>query len=244
MRVIALLLTLLPFSALAGEINVFAAASLTDAMLDVALLYERTSTDRVIFNFGASSMLARQIVEGAPADVFISADEEKMNAIHARGLIVGNSRVSLLSNVLVIVVPADRPSITPRDLARVSSLALADPRSVPAGIYAETWLRRIGLWDSVRSKVIPTDNVRSALAAVQAGNAAAAIVYKTDVLRARGVRVVHTVTGKDRPAISYPFAVLRDAPNRAAAAKFLAFLRSKPALDLFRRHGFEVIARR
>ena len=240
----ALVLMLAIATSANAEVNVYAAASLTDVLTEVAVVYERSSRDRIVFNFGGSSMLARQIQEGAPADVFISADEEKMNALQRRGLIDHTTRVSHLSNSLVLVVPKGAAALTPQQLAtnRVRYLVLADPRSVPAGIYAETWLRRVGLWNEVKPKVIPTENVRAALAAVEAGNADAAIVYKTDAMRSRDVRVVHTVNGNDRPTISYPFAAVRSGGNHAAARQFLTFLGSKPALEIFRRHGFDIIS--
>jgi len=229
-----------PHAAAAAEVRVFAAASLTDALRDAAAVHERQTGDRVVFNFAASSTLARQIEAGAPADLFLSADEEKMDALAHAGLIVASTRVSVLSNTLVIVVPKDRgmnlPS--PRALVNVKTLALAEPSRVPAGIYARRYLVAQGLWDRVAAKVIPVENVRAALAAVESGNADAAIVYRTDALISHDVRVACEIPRASGPRISYPFALLRDAEEPAAARRLLAFLRSKTARAIFARYGF------
>jgi len=211
----------------AAEVRVFAAASLTDALQEIAAGYEKQTGDRVLFNFAASSTLARQIELGAPADVFLSADEAKMDALQKRGLVDVRTRASVLSNTLVIVGDGIR---SPRDLVG-KKLALAEPSTVPAGIYAKSWLVKIGLWARVAPNVIPTDNVRAALAAVESGNVDAAIVYRTDTKRP-------TFVIRDGPSISYPFAVLTNAEQPRAARRFLGYARSAAALRVFRKHGF------
>ena len=218
----------------AEEVRVLAAASLSDALQEVARTYERSTRDRIVLNLGASSTLARQIEQGAPADLFLSADEAKVDMLAKRGLIA--QRVSILSNSLVIVVPSDRPN---RGLLQAKSIALAEPNSVPAGIYAKQYLVAAGLWDRVAAKIIPTENVRAALAAVEAGNADAAIVYKTDVRIAKRVRVAEAV--RNGPPISYPFALLRDAESPEAARRFFAYLQSPEARAIFVKHGFVVL---
>lgn len=227
MRFIVLLLFFsLPLSA--AEVRVFAAASLTDVLQEIATSYERRGGDAIVFNFGASSVLARQIEQEAPADLFFSADEAKMNSLEKQGLIVRETRVSFLSNTLVVFGEGIR---APRDLVG-KKLALAEPSTVPAGIYARQWLTRIGLWTAVAANVIPTENVRAALAAVRAGNADAAIVYRTDV----GSGAFFPIA--NGPAISYPAAVLKHAEQPSAARRFLAFLQSAEGRRVFRRRGF------
>ena len=242
-RCVVFLALILTIPLHAAEVRVFAAASLTDALTEIARDYEKRSGDKVIFNFGASSILARQIEAGAPADLFLSADEEKMNALARRKLIDPRTRVSVLSNKLVIVVPrSGGKNITdPRQLAqpRIRSIALAEPSTVPAGIYAKKYLQALGIWSAVAKKVVPTDNVRAALAAVAAGNVDAAIVYRTDARISKDVRVVHEVT--NGPRISYPFAVTADAEQPRAARRLLAHLRSQSARDTFARYGFDVL---
>ena len=229
-------------SARGEEVVVFAAASLTDALKEMAPAYEKASGDRLVFNFGASSMLARQIREGAPADVFLSADEAQMDGLEKAGLLVPGSRRSLLSNTLVIVVAADSgPKITaPADLESVKTLALAEPKIVPAGVYAKQYLEKLGLWGALETKVIPTENVRACLAAVESGNADAGIVYRTDALISRKVRVAFDVPVEEGPRISYPVAIVRDSPHAGAAKRFAAYLVSDPARDVFVRYGFIV----
>jgi len=229
----------------ATELHVFAAASLTDALQEIGAAYEKDGGDRVLLNLGASSTLARQIQEGAPADLFLSADEAKMDGLEKRGLLLTGTRKSVLSNTLVIVVPADGglPIASPQDLAgtRVRAIALAEPQTVPAGIYAKEYLRKLKLWSKVIDRVIPTENVRGALAAVESGNVDAAIVYKTDAGISKKVRVAYEVSQSEGPKISYPFAVLKESGNPEAARRFLAYLQSKPALDVFRKYGFLIL---
>jgi molybdate transport system substrate-binding protein len=229
-RLLAILF--LTVSAHAAEVRVFAAVSLTEALEEIAGAYERQSKDDIVFSFGGSSILARQIEQGAPADLFLSADEAQMDALARKNLIA--TRSSILSNTLVVVGAKIR---TPADLVKMR-IALAEPSSVPAGVYARTWLQRIGLWDRIAPNVIPTENVRAALSAVESGNVDAAIVYKTDARIARRVRITYEVPRSQGPPISYPFALLRDAEHRAAALRFLAYLRSKAALRVFADHGF------
>src|SRR5438477_8209577 len=217
----------------AATINVFAAASLMESMKEIAAGYEKQAGDRVRFNFGASSFLARQIEEGAPADLFFSADEAKMDGLEKKGLVMTETRKSRLSNSIVIVVAVERGAAieTPKDLAteKLKRLALAEPRTVPAGIYAREYLQKENLWQAVEAKVVPTENVRAALAAVEAGNAEAGIVFKTDAATSRKVRVAYEVAASDGPAISYPMAVMREAKEPEAAKRFLKHLDSDEA---------------
>ena len=228
----------------AAEIHVFAAASLTDALREIAAVYEKTGGDKLVLNLGASSTLARQIQEGAPADLFLSADEAKMDALERRKLLLPGTRRSVLSNTLVVVVPFDSElKISgPADLAAPSirALALAEPRTVPAGIYAREYLTRKGLWSGVADRVVPTENVRAALAAVESGNVDAGIVYRTDAGISKQVRIAYEVPKAEAPDISYPFAVLAGSERKEAARRLLEYLASPPALAVFRRYGFLV----
>jgi molybdate transport system substrate-binding protein len=228
----------------AATLNVFAAASLSDSLKEIAAAYEKQSGNKVVFNFGASSLLARQIEEGAPADVFFSADEAKMDGLERKGLIVKETRKSRLSNSLVIVVASEQGvSIdNPADLAtsKVKRLALAETRTVPGGIYAKEFLQKQGLWLSVEAKVVPTENVRAALSAVEAGNAEAGIVYKTDAAISKKVKVAYEVPAKDSPAISYPVALVKESTQAVAARDFLHYLESDASDLIFMRFGFIV----
>lgn len=229
----------------AAEINVYAAASLSDVMRQIATEYEKASGDKLVFNFGASSFLARQIQEGAPADIFFSADEAKMDDLQKRGLVVPETRKRRLSNQLVIVTARDGvpPINSPADLAgpMVKRVALADPKAVPAGIYAKEYLEKLKLWSSVEPKVVPTENVRGALAAVESGNVEAGIVYKTDAAISRKVKVAYAVPPADGPKISYPMALIKDSHQPQAAAAFLKYLDSDAAAKVFEANGFIIL---
>ena len=244
-RILALLaLGLALASPAMAEIQVFAAASLTEAVEEIAAAYEKTGRDEVVLNLGSSSNLARQIQEGAPADLFLSADEARMDGLAGRGLVLGGTRRSLLSNTLVIVVPADsRLRIgSARDLADpgIRRLAIAEPSSVPAGIYAREYLQSQGLWNAVSAKVVATENVRGALAAVESGNVEAGIVYRTDAGISKRVKIAYEVPAARGPKISYSAAVMARSGRREAARKFLAYLESPDARAVFRRYGFLV----
>jgi molybdate transport system substrate-binding protein len=211
-------------------------------MNEIGRAYEKQSGDKLQFNFGASSMLARQIGEGAPADLFFSADEAKMDALEKKDLLLQGTRRSLLSNLLVIVVPADA-SAAPKsaaDLAKpeFKKLALAETETVPAGIYAREYLQKLGLWDAVKEKVVPTENVRAALAAVESGNVDAGIVYKTDSLISRKVKIAVEIPAAEGPKISYPFAVLKSSKQPDRARKFAEYLAGPMARSVFERFGF------
>jgi len=228
----------------AAEVNVFAAASLTDALEEIGAAFEKETGNRIVPNLGASSMLARQIREGAPADLFLSADEIQMDGLEKAGFILPGTRRSVLSNTLVVVVPADSPLeiASEKDLAgaNVRGLALAEPSSVPVGVYSKKFLEGAGVWGALAAKVIPTENVRATLAAVESGNVEAGIVYKTDAVISKKVRIAFEVPAARGPAISYPFAVVKGAPHEAGARAFLAYLGSPAAGAVFVRYGFLV----
>ncbi len=229
-------------TACAAEVTVFAAASLSDVLTAIAKTYEARSGDRIRFNFGASSTLARQIREGARADVFFSADEAKMDELARAGLIDPAMRLPLLSNTLVIITHTDAGEslVGPRDLLKksVRRLAIAEPQTVPAGIYAKEYLEKIGLWMALRPKIIPTENVRTTLAAVAAGNADAAVVYKTDARISKDVTVVFEIPAEEGPRIIYPIALLRSSKDVAASKAWITHLTSAEARAVFAAFGF------
>lgn len=228
----------------AADVMVFAAASLTDSIKEIASNYEAISAEHIQFNFGGSSTLARQIEEGAPADIFFSADEAKMDGLEKKGLIEPGTRQSRLGNSLVVVVAADS-SLTIRSAADLTNasmekIALADPAAVPAGVYARMWLQKSGLWEELKPKVVPTQNVRAALAAVESGDVEASVVYKTDAGISRKVKIAYAVPVNDAPDISYPMALVKDSPAPDAARKFLRYLGSPDAAKVFEKFGFSV----
>jgi len=219
---------------------VFAAASTTDALTELGAAFTERTGIPIRFAFGASSDLARQLAAGAPGDVFLSADRSRMDELERIGLVRAGSRHSLLANELAVIVAPDVPLAIeePDDLLAVHRLALADPAAVPAGIYAKAWLSKNGLWAALGPRVIPTQDVRAALAAVESGAAEAAIVYRTDLAIARRARHAFTVPRALGPPIVYPAAALSGSRHPVAAAEFVAFLASEEAGAVFARHGF------
>jgi molybdate transport system substrate-binding protein len=222
-------------------VTVAAAISLTDVLTAAAATYPSTD-GHVRFNFGASNVLARQIVAGAPVEIFISADEAQMDVVAKAGLVVDGSRVDLLQNQLAIVVPDDRP----RTLTSVRELldpafkriAIGDPEGVPAGVYAKQYLEREGIWTQILPRIVPMASVRAALAAVESGAADAGIVYRTDARQTTRATTAWLVPVDRAPRIVYPAARIRSRVQSDDASRFLAFLQSDPGTRVFERFGF------
>lgn len=232
---------------LAADTQVFAAASLKNALDDAIAQFETDTGKTVAASYAASSALARQIEQGAPADIFMSADLDWMDYLQEKNLIKSDSRVSLLGNRIVLVAPADSVAQVDivegfplADLLGDGRLAMGDPGAVPAGKYGKAALEKLGLWPSVESKVAPAENVRAALALVARGEAPFGIVYATDAAAEKNVKVVGTFPEVTHPPIIYPVALTADSTNPDAPA-FLAFLRSARAKPIFEKQGFTMI---
>jgi molybdate transport system substrate-binding protein len=237
---------LVPQRTPAEEIAVFAAASLTDALREIAKGYDAASGNHLIFNFGASSDLARQIKAGAPADVFFSADLVQMEGLEKDGLVKRADRVEVLSNTLAAIVPiASTLKIrAPRDLLTVKHLALASPEVVPVGVYAKKYLESIGLWNELQGKVVPTLDVRASLAAVEAEHADAGIVYRTDAAVSKRVRVAFEVPRDQGPPIVYPLALVASSKRKEVATAVVRHLVGADAVRVYERFGFIVLVGR
>lgn len=228
------------------KVTVFAAASLQDALDDVGAAYARRTGDQVRVSYAGSSAIARQIEQGAPADVFVSADREWMDYAAQRRLILPDSRRDLLRNRLVLIAPADsrvRLAIAPgMPLAGAlggGRLAMAAP-AVPAGRYGRAALTSLGVWNSVRGRVAPAESVRAALQFVARGEAPLGIVYETDARAERRVRTLGAFPPSSHPPIVYPAALTTRGGTNRAAARFLTYLSGPEAGAIFRRHGFSV----
>jgi molybdate transport system substrate-binding protein len=215
-------------------ILVLAAASLANALEEVNALYPA----KVTASYAASSALARQIEQGAPAQVFISADSEWMDYLDRRGLLVAGTRRNLAGNRLVWIVPtsASAPGDPLAALGKDGRLALADPQHVPAGKYAKAALEKLGTWDQLRGRIAAAENVRAALALVARGEAPLGIVYETDANAESKVRVAGAIDPRLHPPIVYPAALVGGAT--AEARRYLEFLHSPQAAAIFRKHGF------
>jgi molybdate transport system substrate-binding protein len=223
-----------------APITVSAAVSLSEVLEEVAAAYRAAGGGPVVFNFAGSNVLARQIVNGAPVDVFVSADDAQMDVVQSAGFVTPGSRVPIAGNTLVLVVAAPSPVKSLADLgaANVRRIAIGDPAAVPAGVYARRFLEATGAWARLEPKIVPSANVRAALTSVQNGSADAAFVYATDVRLAPQLHVAAAVAGPQAPRIVYPGCVVKSARQPAAAARFLQFLRTPAAHAIFSRHGF------
>lgn len=233
-----------PARAQAGA-TVFAAASLTDALRGLGQAWAARGNPAPRFSFAASSALARQIEQGAPADLFLSADEPWMDYLQARSLIAAETRRSPIGNALVLVAPADRArrvtlarGMDLLALAAGGRIATGDPAHVPAGRYAQAALEWMGQWQAVAPRLARADNVRVALLLVERGEAPLGIVYATDAAAAPGVAVLGTFPPESHPPITYPFAVTRRGAQSAEARALHAFLSGPEAAATWQRFGF------
>lgn len=234
--------SLASLAAQAGEITVSAAASLTNALRDIAPLYEAANPGaKLQFNFGASGALLAQIAKGAPADVFVSADQESMDQAQAQNLVKAGQRRDVVSNTLVVIVPTAGgkspkalPELADNGYARI---AIGLPASVPVGRYTKGVLEAANLWGAIEPKMIGAINVRQALDYVARAEVDAGFVYATDAaIMPDTVKIAFTVP-TTKP-ITYPIAVLAGAPNPGEAGKFVDFLFTPPAQAVFAKYGF------
>lgn len=243
---LSLLLAASPAQAQSRGPLVLAAASLQEAMSDAARVWAARKHPQPVLSFAGSSALARQIEAGAPADLFVSADEEWMDYVAAKGLLKPGTRAQFLRNQLVLVAPANS-RVTLRiarnfPLARAlggGRLAMADPLAVPAGKYGRQALTNLGVWASVQSRIAPAENVRAALLLVERGEVPFGIVYATDARASTKVRIIGTFPPASHTPITYPIATLKTSKNQEAEA-FRRFLLSRDGKAIFARRGFAV----
>ena len=228
----------------ADQVTVFAATSLREALDAAAARFQAATGHRTVVSYAASNALARQIESGAPADLFISADGDWVGYLESKGLVEPGSRRNLLANELVLVAPARStarvrlaPGVDLAPLLEGKRIALANPAAVPAGKYARAALEALGAWSSVAGRVAAADNVRAALALVARGEAPLGVVYRTDALAEKNVRIVDGFPAGTHPPIVYPMVRLRRSHSPAAAA-FAAYLASPEALAVFAGFGF------
>lgn len=233
-------------TARAADVTVFAAASLKDALTQVGKDYQAKTGHTAVFSFAASSVLARQIENSQGADVFVSADIDWMDYLEKKNLIAPGTRRNLLGNHLVMVAPADSkitvkiaPHFNLAGALNGGRLAIADPASVPAGIYGKAALTRLGVWDSVTDHLAPAENVRAALAFVARGETPLGIVYTTDALSEPRVRIAGQFPDSSHAPIVYPAALTKDA--KPVAREFLDYLSSAEARGIFRSNGFIIL---
>ncbi len=231
-----------------ARVMVFAAASTTAALTEIAALFTAQGKGRAVTSFASSSMLAKQIANGAPADIYVSANPGWMDYLARENAIETATRLDLLANRLVLVAPAGSalsvriaPAFPLAETLGEGRLAIGDPDHVPAGIYGRAALRWLGVWPALAGRVARTQDVRGALALVGRGEAAAAVVYATDVAITKRVRLVATFPADSHPPIRYPVAIVAGR-GRPEVRRFYEFLTSPEAARVFTRHGFTVIA--
>jgi len=244
-RTIAALLAFTTTPALADGVTVFAAASLKTALEEVAAQYRADSGQQVTLSFAGSSALARQIEQGAPADIFISANSAWMDRLENAGLLAADTRRDLLGNRLVLVAHgAADDSTQPVTAAQLSAdhLAMALVDAVPAGIYGKSALQKLNLWDGVAPRVVQTDNVRAALALVALGEAAQGVVYTTDARAEPRVHIIATFPAETHAPITYPVAGIKGRMTGDAQA-FLSYLHGDKAMEIFTNQGFVPLGR-
>jgi molybdate transport system substrate-binding protein len=229
------------------ELIVSAAASLKDSLLDIEKLYEKSHPRiNLTFNFGSSGTLQKQIEQGAPADVFVSAGVKQMRALVDKGYVQHNSQTELLSNDLVVVVPMDSKimpsSATARQLTNdaVKVIAMGIPDTVPAGQYAKEALEWLGLYDSLSPKLVQGKDVRQVLTYVETGNADAGFVYRTDALASKKVQIALTINPRAHQAIVYPIGVMKESKHNAEAVRLYQYLQGQEATEIFLDYGFKL----
>jgi molybdate transport system substrate-binding protein len=224
-------------------VTVFAAISLTEPLERLAAAFKSATGVEVTLNLSGSNTLATQILNGGPADVFVSADEVQMDRVASAGLLAAGTRRQLLSNRLVVIVPAAStiPFQVPADLAgpSVTRFAIGDPEAVPAGRYAATYLKARGVWAQLESRLVYFPHVRATATAVAQGVAQAGIVYRTDARAEQGVRVLLEIDEDPHWAIRYPAAIVARAPHPDAARRFLVFLEQPSSRKVFEEAGFQ-----
>ena len=237
------ILTSSPVSAQSNNnLLISAAASLKEALEEIKPLYQQSKPNvNINYNFGSSGALQQQIEQGAPADIFISAAKKQVDALEQKGLLVPGTRNIIAKNRLVLVVPKNVVGITSfyslKD-AKVKKIAIGEPRSVPAGQYAQQVLEKLKIWSEIKSKLVFANNVRQVLASVESGNADAGLVYITDAKISDKVKVVVTADEKYHSPIIYPLAVVKRSKNIDAAKEFSQFLSSNQAKSVFKKYGF------
>lgn len=222
-----------------------AAASLQNALEEIDPVFERANSSVTVnYNFAASGPLQQQIEQGAPVDVFVSAATKQMDALQEQNLILTDTRRNLLRNNLVLIVPNNSAlgltSFRQLTNSNVKRISVGEPRSVPAGQYAEELFTNLGILEQLRSKFVYGNSVRNVLGTVESGNADAGIVYTTDAKISNQVRQTATAPSNLHSPIVYPIAVIKASQNQQAARTYAQFLSSQPAQDIFKKYGFGI----
>ncbi|MCA0984921.1 molybdate ABC transporter substrate-binding protein [Halobacillus yeomjeoni] len=226
-----------------SPLTISAASSLTDVLSEIADEYERENNESIEINFSSSGKIAQQIIRGAPVDVFLSADQRWMNKIEEQNLIVKNSRHNIVGNQLVLIVPKhNRSNVHVEDLKfKDGKVAIGDPDSVPAGTYTKQVLKKIQLWEEMHGRTVFTSNVRQVLAYVESENVHYGFIYASDAKISDRVRIAEYIDKDLHKPIVYPAAVIDNKKNQKRAEKFLTYLQSERAQQIFHKYGFQEV---
>ncbi|KAF6570511.1 molybdate ABC transporter substrate-binding protein [Paenibacillus sp. SEL3] len=227
------------------ELTISAAASLTDALKEIQHSYESTHTGtKLNFNFGGSGALEKQIEQGAPSDLFLSASKKNLKSLVDQQLIESNKQKTWLTNELVAVIPADGTmdiaSVTDLTKREVKKVAIGIPESVPAGNYAQEALTKAKLWDTLQSKLVQAKDVRQVLQYVETGNADVGFVYKTDALTSQKAKIAFEVDPKTYSPVEYPIGIIKGSKHIQEAEDFYAYLQSQESLNIMAKYGFTI----
>ena len=224
------------------ELNISAAASLTDAAKELEQLYKEEHPEvKLVYNLAASGTLQKQIEEGAPADVFISAGKKQMDALQEGGFIVNDSRQNLLGNELVLIVPKDSKIETFDDLFtdKAAKISIGTPETVPAGKYAQEALITLKLWEPIQPKLVMAKDVRQVLTYVESENVDAGLVYRSDTIGSEKTRIAAAAPADSHSPIVYPMAIVAASQQQEAAQEFVTFLTGEKAKIVFEKYGFK-----
>ncbi|MBQ6975415.1 MAG: molybdate ABC transporter substrate-binding protein [Selenomonadaceae bacterium] len=231
---------------ISNELHISAAASLTDAMKEISAEFEKENPDiKIIFNVGSSGALQQAIENGGETDLFFSAAQKQMDALEKSNNLVEGTRKNLLENEVVLIVPTDSDknisSFTDLTQENINRIALGEFKGVPVGQYSEEILNTLGILDTIKSKIVFGSDVRQVLSWVETGDADCGIVYATDAAISDKVKVVAVAEKNLHKPVIYPAAIIKTSKNLDAAKKFLNFVETEPAKNIFSKFGFKVI---
>jgi molybdate transport system substrate-binding protein len=223
------------------ELTISAAASLKDALEEIEEVYEQQNEVDLLLNFAASGTLSKQIEQGAPVDVFLSADEDNFTRLVKKKLIHKDEAIHLLKNELVLIAPMNSNLASIEDINKANKVAVGIPETVPAGKYAKEALENLGQWKQIKDHVIYAKDVRQVLSYVETGNVSAGFVYKTDAYITDKVKKVATIDSALHSPIVYSIGVVRPSKNKEKTNDFYEFLQDKKAMSIFEKYGFNAV---
>lgn len=225
------------------SITVSAAASIQNAMQEIETQYKKDNPSiELILNYASSGALQKQIEQGAPVDVFLSASSSKMDKLQDKDLIINDTRIDLLKNSIILITPSDFQEINTFDdlnNSKVKKIALGAPESSPAGKYAKEALQTLGLWEQIQDKLVLAKDVRQVLSYVETGNVDAGIVYRTDIINSDKVSLISEAPEETHTPIVYPVAIVKSCEHIEEAKGFISFLESEAAKNIFKKYGFK-----